>query len=106
LAGVAAPIDTVEIAMTHDAAAMPRRRLLRAGAILAAAPLVFAAERARASAKTPKTDVSYQYSPHGGQHCGICASFVPGADPKGAGTCRVVDGEIPQGGWCILFSKP
>jgi hypothetical protein len=78
---------------------------LRASLALTAAPLLFAAARARAAAKTPKAAVSYQFQPHGDQHCGACASFIPGDSPQGAGTCQIVDGAIPQNGWCVLFSK-
>ena len=83
-----------------------RRWLLRASLAVIAAPVALAlARRARAAAKTAKADVGYQFTPHGDQHCGACASFIPGDSPQGSGTCRIIDGPIPQNGWCPLFSK-
>ena len=84
-----------------------RRRLLRAGLVLAATPIALSlgAARARAAVNAAKGDVGYQYSPKGAQHCGVCASFIAGDSPLGAGTCKLVDGVIPQNGWCSLFTK-
>ena len=79
--------------------------LMRAGMALGAAPMLLSAASARATANTPKSAVGYQFKPNGEQHCGACASFIPGADAQGAGTCKIVDGAIPQNGWCQLFSK-
>ncbi len=74
-------------------------------ALLAALWRSALAYRARAAANTPKAAVNYQYTPKGDQHCGACASFIPGADPHGPGTCQIVEGPIPQNGWCALFSR-
>jgi len=84
-----------------------RRWLLGAGLTLAAAPLALATAptRARAAATTPKSDVKYQFTPNGEQHCSLCASFIAGDSPEGPGTCKIVQGPIPQNGWCVLFSK-
>jgi hypothetical protein len=84
-----------------------RRWLQRAGLAIVAAPALaaFATSSARAAGKTPKADVGYQFTPHGDQHCGACTSFIPGDSRQGAGTCKIVDGVIPQSGWCSLFSK-
>ena len=79
-----------------------RQWLARAGLALAAAPL--APARTLAAASTPKSAVNYQYTPKGDQHCGACASFIPGSSPQGPGTCRIVEGPIPQNGWCVLFA--
>jgi len=87
---------------------LTRRRLLqRAGLAVAAAPaaVALATSTASAAGKTPKADVGYQFTPKGDQHCGACASFIPGDSAQGAGTCKIVDGVIPQNGWCPLFSK-
>jgi len=60
---------------------------------------------ARAGGKTPKADVKYQYTPKDSAHCSLCASFIPSPDGGGGpGTCKIVDGPIPQNGWCVLFS--
>ena len=80
-----------------------RRWLLGAGLTLAAAPLALATG-AKAAGKTPKSDVHYQFTPNGDQHCAACVSFIPDGSP-GPGTCKIVDGPIPQNGWCVLFSK-
>jgi hypothetical protein len=61
--------------------------------------------RARAGGKAAKGDVGYQYAPKGGQACAACASFIPGNNPLGAGSCKLVDGVIPPNGWCSLFTK-
>jgi hypothetical protein len=84
-----------------------RRWLAQAGLAMLVSPLAvgLAPRSARAAAKTPKSDVSYQYTPKGDQHCGACVSFIPGSDPRGPGACRIVDGPIPQDGWCVLFAK-
>ena len=84
-----------------------RQWLAGAGLALAVTPLAAAIVpgRARAASKTPKSAVNYQYTPKGDQHCGACASFIPGDMPQGPGTCRIVDGPIPQNGWCVLFSR-
>jgi hypothetical protein len=82
-----------------------RRFALGAGLAMTAGPALLAAAKASASGVTPKTDVGYQYSPKGAQSCGICASFIPGGDPSGPGTCQIVAGPIPQNGWCQLWAK-
>ena len=87
---------------------LTRRRLLqRAGLAVAISPAAAACmvSSAAAAGKTPKADVGYQFTPKGDQHCGACASFIPGDSPEGAGTCKIVDGVIPRSGWCPLFSK-
>lgn len=77
-----------------------RRRFLAASVFAAAA-----ATAARADgAKVGKSAAAFQFQPKGSERCGACASFVPGAQPQGPGTCEVVEGVIPQTGWCALFS--
>lgn len=78
-----------------------RRNVLHVGLGLALAAPV--ATRA-ASQKLPKADAHYQYTPKGAQRCGLCASFIPGAKSPGPGACKIVDGDIPDTGWCELFS--
>ena len=85
----------------------PDRRLLLLGtaAFAVASAALAGGSRAAAGAKTQKADVKYQYTPKDAAHCGLCASFVPGGGEGGApGTCKIVDGPIPQNGWCVLFS--
>jgi len=90
---------------TTDRTTTRRAWLARVATALAAGPILLAASQSRADANTPKASVGYQYKPNGDQHCGACSSFIPGADPQGPGTCRIVEGAIPQNGWCQLYSK-
>jgi hypothetical protein len=95
--------------MTGDRSDRPhpsRRTVLCRGAVLVTFGAVVAtATAASAAAKTPKTAVKYQYTPKGKAQCGLCASFIaPSGGGTGAGTCQVVDGPIPQDGWCLLYS--
>jgi len=92
--------------MTSHRLALSRRRfVIGAGCALTAGPALLIASAASAAGSTPKTDVGYQYSPKGAQSCGLCASFIPGPDASGAGTCQIVAGPIPQTGWCQLWAK-
>jgi|HubBroStandDraft_1064217.scaffolds.fasta_scaffold16442_5 hypothetical protein len=83
----------------------PRRRgLFKAAAVTVILGAGLAATQVRA-ATTPKADVKYQNTPNGDAHCSVCASFIP--DPAGGGgpgTCKIVQGPIPQNGWCVLFA--
>jgi hypothetical protein len=92
---------------SYDSTPTRRRWLLHAGLAMAATPLclMLAPARAGAAVKAAKGDVGYQYAPKGSQRCGLCASFIPGDSPQGAGSCKLVDGVIPQNGWCSLFTK-
>jgi hypothetical protein len=82
----------------------PERRRLMA---LAATALVGTAlaSQTRAAAMTSKADVKYQFTPKGADHCGACTSFIPPPSGGGGpGTCKIVEGPIPQNGWCVLFA--
>jgi hypothetical protein len=81
-----------------------RRRLLGCGLI--GAGLVGAcATQAWAGPKTPKAQVKYQFTPNGAERCGLCDSFIaPSGGGDGPGGCKVVEGPIPQTGWCVLYS--
>jgi hypothetical protein len=85
---------------------LSRRRLIRnsAGLSLGLAALAAGVARAEAS-KASKADVKYQFTPKDAAKCGDCVSFIPSASSSGApGTCKAVEGVIPQNGWCVLFS--
>jgi hypothetical protein len=93
--------------MAHDEPAPDRRRLIKAGAMAALIGAALAGGSALAQgAKTPKSQVKYQFTPQGdGSRCGLCTSFIPPADGgPGPGSCKIVDGPIPQNGWCVLFA--
>jgi hypothetical protein len=80
-----------------------RRSLL---AWLAAAPLLAFLGSARAEdGKAKKSDMKYQEKPNNGQRCGDCIHFIPGQSAKAPGACKIVEGPISPGGWCIEFQK-
>ena len=58
-----------------------------------------------ASAKTAKSAVGFQAHPNGKFSCGSCTSFLPSQDPNKAGACKIVDGDIPPDGWCVLYAQ-
>jgi hypothetical protein len=92
--------------LRNDSRERSRRGVLRGGVILlAGVTAALASGRAQAAGKTAKVAVRYQFTPKGDQHCGGCASFIPAADPAAPGTCKIVDGDIPPTGWCLLFSR-
>ena len=51
-----------------------------------------------AYAGTSHADAKYQDKPNGANKCGNCMQFV--APNK----CKLVDGEINENGWCILYT--
>src|SRR5689334_24595534 len=46
------------------------------------------------SQKASKQAMQYQDQPKNGQQCDQCMHWIPGADPKAQGTCKVVEGSI------------
>ena len=80
-----------------------RRILLKNIAVLAVVPLV--ARPAHAQAKASKQAMKYQDQPNNGQTCDTCVQYVPGANAKANGTCKVVEGPINPKGWCIAYVK-
>ena len=88
-----------------------RRVVLQRGLGLAAAPAVawlMPATVCGQGAKLAKAAVSYvDVGTVPGKDCDDCLQFVPGADAKAVGTCRIVDGPISPHGHCIAFTpKP
>jgi len=77
-----------------------RRSILRWIALATFAPL------AAWAAKIPKKQLKYQDKPNKGQHCSQCTQFIPGKDPKGRGTCKLVEGSISPNGWCLEWEAP
>ena len=80
-----------------------RRSVLWAAGVLPGALAAGAA--AAAEPANAKADVKYQFTPKGADRCGECVSFVPGDTGGGPGTCKLVQGPIPQNGWCVLFAR-
>jgi len=76
----------------------------RAGAV----PLLAAAGAACARAtKLSKVQVQYRDRPNDGKDCDDCLQFVPGEEPRVAGSCKVVAGVISPHGYCLAFTpKP
>ena len=57
------------------------------------------------AAKLAKAAVSYvDVGTAPGKDCDDCVQFVPGADAKAMGACRIVDGPISPHGHCIAFT--
>ncbi len=83
-----------------------RRRLLRnvgvASAALTAASVAGPVQAE--TLKVSKAEVKYQFTPRDADHCGECFFFIPGAGSGAPGTCKAVEGVIPQNGWCVLFA--
>ena len=79
----------------------PRPPLARNGAGRPLGHAALASGVARAeTAKVSKADVKYQFTPKDAAKCGDCVSFIPSASSSGApGTCKAVEGVIPQNGW-------
>ncbi len=83
---------------------LDRRQWLGGGALAIVSTLTGVWRAQAASAKIAKAAAGYQYAPKGDRRCGLCASFIPGADPAGPGLCKLVEGDIPPNGWCQLFA--
>lgn len=83
-----------------------RRRLVRGLAFGAAAvPMLALAGAAAAEPANVKGDVKFQNTPKGSDRCADCVSFIAGATSGAPGTCKAVQGPIPQNGWCVLFAR-
>ena len=96
----------------HDLIEMQSRRSLLKRVVMfiagiATLPLLETIRNARAAGKLTKAEVKYQDKASGGKDCDDCMQFIPGATPKAAVTCKVVDGVISSHGYCIAFTpKP
>lgn len=98
--------------MNSDQISNPsRRNALRCGlaATVGIPIVVFTGRQALAApAKLAKSAVKYvNVSVDKGKDCDDCIQFVPGANAKAMGTCKIVSGKINPHGHCIAFSpKP
>ena len=75
-----------------------RRRVLRTVATGVWAGLVLRASQAPASEKMTRQQAQYQDAPNGIYSCANCSLFER---PK---SCKVVDGEVSEDGWCKAFA--
>jgi hypothetical protein len=82
---------------------LTRRSLM--GAVAAVPVPGLAAGAAASGPANTKADVKFQNTPKGADKCVDCVSFIPGATSGAPGTCKAVQGVIPQNGWCALFAR-
>jgi hypothetical protein len=54
-----------------------------------------------------RTSLKYQAKPEGDKSCGNCMQFVPGANAKANGGCKLLAGdtEISPTGYCVAWVK-
>jgi hypothetical protein len=65
------------------------------------APAATITESAPAATNKVKKDaVQYQEQAKGDQKCGLCLHFEAASN-----SCKLVEGQISQDGWCILWTK-
>lgn len=84
---------------------LDRRRLVRRIALITALAPVALAGPTLAEPANGKADVKFQNTPKGADRCADCVSFVAGQSSGAPGTCKAVQGVIPQNGWCVLFQR-
>jgi hypothetical protein len=89
--------------------ATPRRQFLKVGAAaLAMIPVVAFTDRAFAATNAAmRTSLKYQAKPEGDKSCSNCMQFVPGANAKANGGCKLLAGdtEISPTGYCVAWVK-
>src|ERR1700759_5439248 len=76
----------------------PRRKFIRVAIAGVSAGLSFPTSAAQASDKMTKAQAEYQDKPNGIYSCGNCTLFVAPS------SCKVVDGEVSNDGWCKAFA--
>ena len=75
-----------------------RRTAMRAFAGGISAALGLTASQAGASEKMTRQQAQYQDTPNGIYSCGMCTLF------ERPNSCKVVEGEISNDGWCTAFA--
>ncbi len=92
-----------------NASTTPRRQFLKIGAAaLAMIPVVAFTDRAFAATNAAmRTALKYQAKPEGEKNCATCMQFVPGANAKANGGCKLLAGdtEISPTGYCTAWVK-
>ncbi len=76
-----------------------RRSVLKLGASALGVIGLAGGAEAQIAKKTQQKSVSYQQAPKDGKQCSGCLHF------QAPNSCRVVEGEINPGGYCVLFTK-
>jgi hypothetical protein len=75
-----------------------RRRVMRAAVTGVSAGLLLRISGAYASEKMTRQQAQYQDMPNGIYSCANCSLFER---PR---SCKVVDGEVSEDGWCKAFA--
>ena len=86
-----------------------RRRFLTLGAAaIATLPVIGLSRHAEAATNAAlRTALKYQTKPEGDKNCANCLHFVPVADAKKPGGCKIMPGdtEIAPQGYCVGWVK-
>lgn len=84
-----------------------RRKMFKIAGALSVLPIVGAAIPAQAAQNAGlRAAMKYQDTPSGDKKCLNCMHFVPAADPKARGGCKIFPGdtEISPEGWCTAWA--
>jgi hypothetical protein len=90
--------------VTKATTGLTRRNFLGSALALPALAALPATKALADGSKTSQASMHYQTSPNGSMQCSGCAFFIPGADAKSDGSCKIVDGTISPHGYCIAFN--
>jgi len=83
---------------------MERRTFLKSAILLPGLCAALGAPGFADSSKASQASMRYQTSPNGSKQCSGCQFFIPAADPKTNGSCKIVDGSISPNGYCMAFA--
>lgn len=75
-----------------------RRKIMGAAVKIVSAGLLLRISQVEAAEKMTKQQAEYQDAPNGIYSYGLCTLFEK---PK---SCKVVEGEVSEGGWCKAFA--
>ena len=75
-----------------------RRKLMRALVYGVSAGLMLRISPTRAADKMTRQQAQYQETPNGIYSCAVCTLF------ERPNTCKVVEGEVSNEGWCKAFA--
>jgi hypothetical protein len=89
----------------REFSAARRLAIERAAVFLGLTTIVYCGgRRAFGATKLAKSAVQYQNEPNAGKDCDDCIHFVPGATPKSAGSCKIIEGVVSAHGYCVAFT--